>query len=121
MKKIRFNDNRIGDILTEMGSVKNVVLSDRSLCFTTEDGCFVRVSYEGVNGWRVQANTSGYSEFDVIGAAQSLSFFLDEEVKDASLPIDIKTEGGGIVLTANGETAYVIGEIIAGDDGVILE
>ena len=25
------------------------------------------------------------------------------------------------ILTANGETAYVIGEIIKGDDGVILE
>ena len=108
MKQIRFNDLAVGKAVSDGACAKNIVISDRSVYFTTEEGAFVRLAYEGKRGWRLQANAKGYSDFDVIGAAQSLAFFLNEEVSDVSLPLDISAEEGKIVLTAeNGEQAIL--------------
>ena len=116
MKPIKFQEDiLLATALTvaDTAPVKNLLRLERALYFTTNKGLFVRLSYEGVNGWRLQANKKGYDAFDVIGAAQSLSVYLNEEVKDASLPLSIEASENAIVLTAqSGEQAHLS---LAGD------
>jgi len=106
MKQMSFQDVRVGEItVKEHASVQNVIQNERSLYFTT-DGLFVRLSYEGVNGWRLQANATGYKAFDVLGASQSLALFMKEEVHDCSLPLEVAVAADAITMrVANGEVA----------------
>ena len=116
MKQIKFQEDILlatALAVTDTAPVKNLLQLERALYFTTNEGLFVRLSYEGVNGWRLQANKKGYDAFDVIGAAQSLSVYLNEEVKDLSEPLIIQANEEKLVLTAqSGEQAHLS---LAGD------
>jgi len=109
MKQIKFQEDlRTATAIVDTASVKDLLQLERALYFTTNEGLFVRLSYEGVNGWRLQANKKGYEAFDVIGAAQSLSLYLNEEVKDLSEPLIIQANEEKLILTAqSGETAHL--------------
>ena len=70
MKHIAFEDVRVGAIAVNgLAFVQNVIQNVKSLYFTTPNGIFARLSYEGVNGWRLQANAKGYEFFDIVGAS----------------------------------------------------
>ena len=58
---------------------------------------FCRLSYTGNNGWRVQTKRTAAEEFDNVGAAQRLAFFLGEQ--DPSGLVKILTEKSGDLLT----------------------
>ena len=60
MKQIKFSDVAVSTVKTEGNTyVKEIIKNEKSIYFTTADGFFVRLSYEGVCGWRLQANTEG--------------------------------------------------------------
>lgn len=109
MKHIAFEDVRVGAIAVNgLAFVQNVIQNVKSLYFTTPNGIFARLSYEGVNGWRLQANAKGYESFDAVGAAQSLALFMQEEVCDSSLPLDIKVAEAFVTVVApDGQVAVL--------------
>ena len=103
MRTIRFQDANEATLQVNFASVvHDVKKTDTSLLFRV-GGVFARLSYEGTCGWRLQANKSGYEVFDAVGAAQSLSLYMKEEVKDRSELLTLQqTESSIIVKAANG-------------------
>ncbi len=64
-----------------------------------------RITYNGANGWRVQANTKSYNYFKDIGAGQSLAMYMDEGFNDVEIPLTVTSKDGEIVITASGTDA----------------
>ena len=48
-----------------------------------------RITYNGLNGWRLQTNAKGYNHFQDIGAGQSLALYMDEGFHDVEVPLQI--------------------------------
>lgn len=100
MKQIGFQDVKVGAIAVNEGaSIQNVIQNERSLYFTTANGLSIRLSCEGVKGWRLQANRVGYDAFGIIGASQSLAVYMQEEVSDCSKPLNLQQRDDAIVLS----------------------
>ncbi len=110
MKQIKFQEGTpIAALqIPDTAFIKAATAYPRALYFTTPESLFVRLSYEGKLGWRMQVNTSGYESFDLIGAAQSLSVFMEEEVTDRSEAISIRQTEDALILTAPDHSSAVL-------------
>ncbi|MBQ8309675.1 MAG: glycoside hydrolase family 31 protein, partial [Clostridia bacterium] len=70
-------------------------------------GIYCRLTYDGYNGWRLQANASSYDGFDDTGAAQALGLYLGEDPKDTAERLTIVDDGGVLKVTAANHDTYV--------------
>ncbi len=89
-------------------AIQNVFQSDKALYFTNTCGLFLRLTYEGTNGWRLQANQKGYDAFEDMGATQSLAKFMGEEIKDLGECIEVSTTDTALTVTCAAKTSAVI-------------
>ena len=93
--------------------VKNAEYSINTFYFQNSSGISVRITYDGNNGWRMQAvkptqSTVYYNNFDNMGAAQALSMYLGEGYNDITANLTVTQENGKIKLTAQGTGSYVL-------------
>lgn len=65
-------------------AVQNVSYSETALYFRNGDGILFRLTNEGINGWRLQANAANDGSFFDIGASQALTCYMGEEVKGSA-------------------------------------
>lgn len=70
----------------------NVFNTSRALYFQMHGGISARLTYEGIKGWRLQANTINDVTFAHPGASQSLSSFLGEPHKDCTEELTVIKE-----------------------------
>ncbi|MBQ9797085.1 MAG: glycoside hydrolase family 31 protein [Clostridia bacterium] len=89
-------------------AVQNVQKSDQALYFCTAEGLFLRLSYEGTNGWRLQANQKGYAHFEDMGATQSLARFMGEEVRDLTENVGVSEIEGALKVTCEAGSFVLI-------------
>ncbi len=92
--------------------VKNAEYSINTFYFQNAAGISMRLTYDGNNGWRMQAvkptqSSVYYNDFDNMGAAQSLSMYLGEGYNDVVKNLTVTTESGKIKITAEGTDSYV--------------
>lgn len=82
--------------------------------FTNASGVACRLTFDGNNGWRLQAvkstgNASRYNYFDDIGAGQALAKYLGETYSDITLKLSIDHSNSSYVkLTAGEDNPYVL-------------
>ncbi len=93
--------------------VKNAEYSINTFYFQNSSGISVRITYDGNNGWRMQAvkptqSTVYYNNFDNMGAAQALSMYLGEGYNDITANLTVTQENGKIKLSAEGTGSYVL-------------
>lgn len=69
----------------------------------TVDVC---ITYTGDNGWRIKAQPIGKLGFEGMGAAQALAYYMNEEINNTVLPIDIKQEKSKLTLSCE-DGSYV--------------
>ena len=122
---VKWTDNEkllLKDLTTEAAplslsstAVKNVQTKSSQLFFTltqgtdkTTDDLYCRLTYDGANGWRLQANLTSYSAFQDVGASQSLSLYMGEGFNDVMVPLTIKDENGTLKITAQGSATYAV-------------
>ena len=85
--------------------VKDVLVKRNQVFFTYVNGktnFYSRITYDGSNGWRLQANTTSYNHFKDIGAGQSLAMYLDEGFGDVTVPLTVTQGDGELIITAKG-------------------
>lgn len=80
--------------------------------FRTAEGVSCRLTYDGNDGWRLQAakprnEAYPYDDFDDMGAGQSLAAYLGEPHDDVTVPLDVSVKGGKLFVTARGSDTYV--------------
>ena len=70
-----------------------------------------RITYNGLNGWRLQTNTTSYNYFKDIGAGQSLAMYMKEGFHDVEMPLQIicseDEPTSQITILAEGTDAYI--------------
>ena len=64
---------------TKKAAVNDVKYCNKTLNFRNKEGLYFRLTFEGVNGWRMQTSKNG--KFDNMGAAQALARFMNEKIK----------------------------------------
>ncbi|MBQ8310068.1 MAG: hypothetical protein IJX80_03535, partial [Clostridia bacterium] len=87
-------------------AVKDILQSAKALTFSNAQGISFRLSFEGVNGWRLQTSKTG--KFDNLGAAQALARFMNEPVKDCAQKITITEGKDAVTLTEKKGTSVVL-------------
>ena len=87
--------------------MKNVRQTERALYFANESGLYFRLTYEGVNGWRLLASRRSRA-FDTNGAAQMLARFLDEKVKGSAKALSYKQKKTSLTVTEKGGTQAIL-------------
>ncbi|MBE6589801.1 MAG: hypothetical protein E7643_06440, partial [Ruminococcaceae bacterium] len=70
-------------------SVKNVFRTEKALYFQTANGISLRLTCEGVKGWRLQANTKDDVNFSRLGASQALAKYMGEDTSDCTKELEI--------------------------------
>lgn len=88
--------------------IKEVFVTETALYFRTKENVGVRLSCEGVKGWRLLANASGSAEFDTHGASQALAAYVGEEIPDTTKPIAVTVENGALVAACKCGARVVI-------------
>ena len=96
------------DVLTDI-RVKN-----SQVLFTLKNGgnkIYCRLTYDGANGWRLQANAKNYNSFNDIGAAQALALYMDEGYSDIAAnlhaaPPDITNKT--LTVTSGDSATYAV-------------
>ena len=88
-------------------SVQDVQYTTTELFFRNAAGVYCRLTYEGKNGWRLQANGSGYNGFDETGAGQALSLYLGEIVENKTEPLKITKGDGKIIICVDSTDSRV--------------
>ncbi len=89
-------------------AVKKIYQTETALYFTNKEGMAHRLTNHGSLGWRLQINATGYDAFCDPGAAQALAKYMQEELRDAPLSIDVtEREGALVVSAADGTTAVL--------------
>ena len=70
-----------------------------------------RITYNGLNGWRLQTNANSYNHFQDIGAGQSLAMYMGEGFHDVEVPLQIAYTDdlptGAIRILVQGEETSV--------------
>ena len=87
--------------------IKNVQKTATEVYFRNAAGVYLRLSYGGFNGWRLQANGRSYDGFDDTGAAQALSLYLGEAPQDTLETLTVTKENGALKIKAANENTYV--------------
>ncbi|MBQ9796478.1 MAG: glycoside hydrolase family 31 protein [Clostridia bacterium] len=87
-------------------AVKDVLQSAKALQFSNAEGICFRLTFEGVNGWRLQTSKDG--KFDHLGAAQALARFMNEEVKDCAQKITVNADKDTVTVTEKKGTSAVL-------------
>ena len=90
--------NAVAIFVAKESAVQNIQKSNQVLYFCT-NGLFLRLSYEGTNGWRLQANQKGYDCFEDMGATQSLAKFMGEEILELAENIEINEIDGALKVS----------------------
>ena len=98
--------NGAADLNLTSSVVKDVKYTSTELFFRNEEGIYCRLTNEGKNGWRLQANSKGYDGFDETGAGQALSMYLGETVESKCNTITVSTVSGVIVVRAEGTDSH---------------
>lgn len=83
--------------------VKNVYAENDALCFAV-DTLYVRLSYHGSDGWRLQTNKKNFASFEDTGAAQALARYMGEAVADRKSMLSVEKEGDKIKAVAKDGT-----------------
>lgn len=96
------------DVLTDI-RVKN-----SQVLFTLKnDGTkiYCRLTYDGANGWRLQANANNYNSFNDIGAAQALALYMDEGYSDIAANLHVPppdTTNKTLTVTSADSATYAV-------------
>ncbi len=97
------------------GKIGNVQAKQSQLFFTltkgtdkTTDDIYCRLTYDGANGWRLQANAVDYNHFRDVGAGQALSIYMSEGFRDTMIPLTVVDENGKLKITAENSVTYAV-------------
>ncbi|MBQ8415553.1 MAG: hypothetical protein IJX13_01430, partial [Clostridia bacterium] len=91
-----------------------VEYSSHEFFFTNANGVAVRFTFDGTDGWRLQAvkstgDSARYSHFDDIGAGQALAKYLGEKYSDITLALTVDNSNSSYTkLTAGEGNPYVL-------------
>ena len=77
--------------------VKGVYEENGAVCFET-GALYVRISYHGTYGWRLQTNQKDFDSFENTGASQALARYMGETVVDRASALAVKEEGNALRL-----------------------
>lgn len=88
-------------------AVKNVLQSAKALYFDNANGISFRLTFEGINGWRLLTAKDGQC-FDEKGASQALAYFMGEECKDCAQKITVTAEKDAVIATEKNGTRAVL-------------
>ena len=88
-------------------AIKSVYTESGMLYFATES-LFVRVSYHGTDGWRIQTNKNNFSSFEDVGASQALARYMGEVTVDRRSALSSVQNGDTLKLTAQDGTYAVL-------------
>ena len=80
------------------------VYAENGVVFFATERLYVRISYHGTNGWRLQTNKKDFASFENMGASQALASYMGEEIVDRFSPLVVKKEGNVLCLTAEDGT-----------------
>ncbi len=86
--------------LPTSSAIKTAFWTSKAFYFQNTDGIGVRISNEGVRGWRIRSNQAGTAKFSEIGGAQLLSRYLGEENRDCDGRLQVTECDGGVRLLA---------------------
>lgn len=86
--------------------ITGVQTTANELYFRNAAGVYCRLTYDGNNGWRLQANASGYDYFDDTGAAQALAIYLGETPDNLAQKLTVTKTNGVLKITAADSTSY---------------
>ena len=93
-------------------ALANVYANNTQLFFTLTGttNMYCRLTYDGANGWRLQANAKGYNHFNDIGAAQALALYMDEGFDDvaAILTVDPDEANETLKITSGDSATYAV-------------
>ena len=110
-------------------SVTDIRIKRNQVFFTynaSNTSFYSRITYDGNNGWRLQANVESYNHFKDIGAGQALAMYLDEGFHDVAAELTVTLQGDQLIISAQGTgtTARLSLDSFAldfcGDDGSSL-
>jgi len=87
--------------------IKDVQYTATEFYFRNAAGVYCRLTYEGVNGWRFQANGTGYNGFDEMGAGQALAGYLGESTENKSEHLVVTTDTAKVTVTSPNASTYV--------------
>ncbi|MBQ8415306.1 MAG: glycoside hydrolase family 31 protein [Clostridia bacterium] len=92
--------------------IKGAYCSVYEFFFQTGEGVSCRLTYDGNDGWRLQAvkpkeEAHPYDDFDDMGAGQTLAMYLGEPHDDVTVPLDVSVADGKLLIKARGSDSYV--------------
>ncbi len=93
--------------LSSSAIIKDVQYTSSEFFFRNAAGVYCRLTYEGANGWRLQANAKSYDGFDEMGAGQALAAYLGEVVGDKTQKLTVTYDSSKVKLQAAGTSTYV--------------
>lgn len=93
--------------LSSTAVIKDVQYTANEFFFRNAAGVFCRLTYEGVNGWRLQANGSSYDGFDEMGAGQALAGYLGEFTGDETERLLVASDSSKVTLHSPSTSTYV--------------
>ena len=100
------NSTKIAVTVAKNAVVNDVYYNAKVFFFRNAEGLFFRLSFEGVNGWRLQTSKDG--KFDNLGAAQALARFMNEPVKDCAQKLCVDAGKDAVVITEKKGTYAVL-------------
>ncbi len=91
---------------TKKAAVNDVKYCNKTLNFRNKEGLYFRLTFEGVNGWRMQTSKNG--KFDSMGVAQALARFMNEKIKVGAQRVAVNVKKDKITLTEKKGTYAVL-------------
>ncbi len=89
-------------------AIRNVLVTETQVCFSTAEGVCVRLSYHGTHGWRLQTNCRDYDSFVDAGASQTLASYMGEQIPVLLSTIGVELGEGALTVTAPDKTSAVL-------------
>lgn len=90
------------------GSAIKSVYTENGMLFFAIESLFVKLSYHGTDGWRLQTNKKDFSSFEDTGASQALARYMGEATVDRRAALSAAQEGNTLKLTAQDGTYAVL-------------
>ena len=87
--------------------IKNVQYTATEFYFRNAAGVYCRLTFEGANGWRFQANGSSYNGFDEMGAGQALAGYLGESTESKAELLEITKDSSRVIVRSPSTDTYV--------------
>ncbi len=100
-------------VIDDSTLLKKVQYTASGFFFQNSAGVSMRLTYDGVSGWRFQAvkptsSSSPYNNFDNIGAGQSLALYMGESYGDDTQALSVGDYSASIKIVENSTGSYVI-------------